>query len=69
MPPKAQRALDWSKDFNSASPTERIEFLKRVERLDEHARPKLNVASAKKFFEFMLNVSARSLSGARVRAA
>lgn len=62
MPPKAQRALDWSKDFNNASPTKRIEFLKRVEQLKEHERPKLNITSAKKLFEYMINVSACSLS-------
>ena len=64
MPPKAQRALEWSKDFNNASPTDRIEFLKHVERLDEHERPKLNITSAKKFFDYLINVSACSLSAA-----
>ena len=66
MPPKAQRALEWSKDFNNASPTDRIEFLKHVERLDEHERPKLDITSAKKFFDYLIEVSAYSLACCRL---
>ena len=66
MPPKAQHALEWSKDFNNASPTDRIEFLKHVERLDEHERPKLDITSAKKFFDYLIEVSAYSLACCRL---
>jgi hypothetical protein len=58
MPPKGTRALEWTKGFNNASPTERIAFLKRVEELDENERPKLNSVAAKTLFEYMINVSA-----------
>jgi hypothetical protein len=70
MPPKGASALEWTKGFNNASPTERIAFLKHVDELDEHERPTLNSVAAKKFFEFMIDVSACStaFAGARARA-
>jgi hypothetical protein len=70
MPPKAARALEWTKGFNNASPTERIEFLQRVEKLDENERPKINSVAAKKLFEYMIKVSVCTLAvaGARGRA-
>ena len=65
MPPKGASALEWTKGFNNASPTERIEFLQRVEKLDENERPKINSVAAKKLFEYMINVSACSVCSVR----
>ena len=65
MPPKAARALEWTKGFNNASPTERIAFLKRLEQMDENERPKVNSVAAKKLFEYMINVSACSVCSVR----
>ena len=56
--PKAARALEWTKGFNNARPTDRIAFLQRVEKLDDNERPKLNGAAVTKLLEYMINVSA-----------